>query len=561
MNYEDYGISIPASKTAGEVYALCPQCSHTRKKSKDRCLGVNLDLQVWHCNHCGWKGSLKEPEPKKVDYVIPQWRNNTTLSDKAARFFADRRISAATLQKLQITESEQFFPQLGASAAAIEFNYFHEGQLLNVKYRGPQKSFMMHKGAQLLPYNLDSVKDAKEFWIVEGEMDCAALTECGVTACISVPNGATLGKINLSYLDAFMHLFDEKKIHIATDNDAPGRNLREQLADRFGRERCDYVTFGSHKDANDCLIMEGGLRTAEFAREFHDFPMEGIYTVFDFMPEVYDMFNHGLPKGAGIGVYKFDELLTFTKGYLTTITGIPSHGKSDFLDQILIGLMKTGGWKTAFYSPENRPTELHISKLIRKLTGRAFDKHKTSEAVIDQALHELEGNFYFIKPKQGFKLSDILQHVKMLVNRKGIDCFVIDSWNKLEHLDSSTDYIGKSLDEIVQFCEVNRVHCFLVAHPTKMRKDKDGMKYEVPTLYDISGSANFYNKTDNGITVYRDFTTNITTVHVQKVKFQHWGQTGSVYFRWDADSSRFSVADEVIYSTNEDQGYPQSWNI
>ena len=171
MNYEDYGISIPASKTAGEVYALCPQCSHTRKKSKDRCLGVNLDLQVWHCNHCGWKGSLKEPEPKKVDYVIPQWRNNTTLSDKAARFFADRRISAATLQKLQITESEQFFPQLGASAAAIEFNYFHEGQLLNVKYRGPQKSFMMHKGAQLLPYNLDSVKDAEEFWIVKGYRD------------------------------------------------------------------------------------------------------------------------------------------------------------------------------------------------------------------------------------------------------------------------------------------------------------------------------------------------------------------------------------------------------
>ena len=89
------------------------------------------------------------------------------------------------------------------------------------------------------------------------------------------------------------------------------------------------------------------------------------------------------------------------------------------------------------------------------------------------------------------------------------------------------------------FCEKNKVHCFLVAHPTKITKDKNTGLFEIPNLYSISGSANFYNKTSNGITVYRNFETSQTEVYIQKVKFKHWGQTGCCIFSWDRVNGRY----------------------
>jgi twinkle protein len=250
--------------------------------------------------------------------------------------------------------------------------------------------------------------------------------------------------------------------------------------------------------------------------------------------DIYDLYQNGLPQGVDTGMNGFDRLLKFHKGYLTTITGIPGHGKSDFLDHILIKLNTRHGWKGAFYSPENRPTQLHFSKLARKITMRPwYGEHRMNESELQSAMFFLDETVYFIKPENDFTLDSILSHVKLLINRKGIDYFVIDAWNKLEHQysESETKYIGQSLDKLVNFCERNNVHCFLVAHPTKIRKD-NGF-YEVPNLYDIAGSANFFNKTDNGITVYRDMRNDIVEVHVQKVKFSHWGEIGMQKFNYD----------------------------
>ena len=88
-----------------------------------------------------------------------------------------------------------------------------------------------------------------------------------------------------------------------------------------------------------------------------------------------------------------------------------------------------------------------------------------------------------------------------------------------------------------------------MAHPTKMPRIKGQKKYEVPTLYDINGSANWYNKAEVGISVYRDFsedfeTTNYTGVFIQKVKHKHWGRTGLAKFHFESSCQRFVPADE-----------------
>ena len=187
--------------------------------------------------------------------------------------------------------------------------------------------------------------------------------------------------------------------------------------------------------------------------------------------------------------------------------------------------------------------QLHFSKFAEKLIGKPFEGMSRMNTIeLNAAIKYHSENFYFINPEDDFKLSNILQSVDALIKKRGVKSFVIDAWNKLDHQydTNETQYISKQLDLIVKFCERKQVHCFLVAHPTKIKKQQDG-NYEVPNLYSISGSANFYNKTANGITVYRDYNSTGTKIYVQKVKFKHWGETGHIDLGWDKHTGRYYI--------------------
>lgn len=540
MTYADYNIQIPFGKTTGEVTAICPNCSHTRKKSKEKCLGINLDKKVWRCNHCNWSGFLR---PEKVEYKKPEWYNKTELSDKVVKFFEQRGIRQETLKRAKITESVEWMPKAQKEVQTINFNYFRNDELINVKYRGAGKDFKMFKDAELIFYNLDGIKDQEECFIVEGEIDALSLIEAGYHNVVSVPNGATTGSNNLTYLDnCYEYFLDKKLIYLCLDNDIAGRALRDEIGQRLGLEICKHIEFKDCKDANECLVKYGINGIIESKNAAKDFPLEGVFTVSDIDYDIDDLYENGLDKGVSTGIDGFN--LNFVKGYITTITGIPNHGKSDFLDNICLHLKLNAGWNGAFYSPENKPTQLHFAKMARKIIGKSWDgENRLSKGELYDVKHFLSDSFWFIKPEKDFTLDSILKSVRQLKQRHGLDFFVIDAWNKLEHkyTDSETKYVSESLDKLAVFCEVNKVHCFLVAHPRKINKEKDGTKYQVPVLYDIAGSAHFYNKSDNGICVYRDFETKKTVVFIQKIKFSHWGEIGSCEFNYDIASGRYTT--------------------
>jgi len=210
--------------------------------------------------------------------------------------------------------------------------------------------------------------------------------------------------------------------------------------------------------------------------------------------------------------------------------------------------MVNHGWKNAYYSPENKPTKLHFSKLARILIGKNwFGKDRISRTELSDAMKFFEDKVYFIEPQKNFNLDTILDSVKLLKKRKGIDCFTIDAWNRLEHKfdgKNETKYVNESLLKLDSFCKSHNVHCFLVAHPTKMDKDKKTGKFLVPNLYSISGSSHFFNIAGNGFTAYRNFDTGTTDIHIQKVKFQpEWGHQGVVTYRYDPASGRFNESE------------------
>jgi len=533
----------------GENQMICPVCSESRKPEnrKLKIFSFNLNKGAGRCNHCQIVLiEKKEFEPKnvKIDFKRPKTVKISKYTENCLKFFRTRLISEKTLLELKVSEGIEWMPKAKKEIPTIQFNYFRNGELINVKSRGKNKDFKLYKDAELIFYNLDATIDNETIIIVEGEMDCLALYECGFKNVISVPNGAGLGKINFEYLDNCIESFaDSTKFILALDNDAAGLNLQNELGRRLGFENCSKVLFKDCKDANDCLIKYGMKITIDCINEAKEFPITGVFTANDIERDILDFYNNGLPSGCGIGMAEMDMHLKFQEGYLTTITGIPGHGKSEFLDFLLCRLNISHGWKTALYSPENHPLELHFSKFAEKIIGKPFEGiNRLSPLDLQKMISYHADNFFFINPESDFKLETILDAVRQLVRKKGVNAFVIDAWNKLDHqyTNNETKYISEQLDKITRFCELNKVHCFLVAHPTKIQKSKeDHDLYEVPNLYNISGSANFYNKTANGITVYRNYKTLMTEVYIQKVKFKHWGQTGCVQLSWDKSNGRY----------------------
>lgn len=493
---------------------------------------------------------MESAEDAKKYTKPPEWQNVTSLSNNLVEWFKKRGISQKTLIQMNIGEGIEWMPHKQKELNTVQYNYFKNGERVNIKYRSGDKGMKLFKGGELIFYNLDSLKNAKECFICEGENDALALIECGVmkegVAVLSVPNGANIKSNNLTYLDSAMVLFDKvEKIYLATDDDTAGRKLREDLSERFGKERCYYLEWKKEKDANDVLIKYGQAGVIECCNDKKDFPLEGIFNISDYDNAIDDMYTKGIDKGVGIGLKKFDDYLRFVKGWITVITGQPSSGKSDWTDQMVLGLMINHGWKAAFYSPENDPFELHFSKLARKLIGKSwYGKNKINEQEKNLCKKFLQDKLYIIKPKEDFSLDSIIESVLRLKQQKGIDCFIIDAWNRLDHKYSGANeakYVQESLMKLDHFCRSRNIHCFLVAHPTKLEPDKRSGEYPVVRMYNISGGAHFRNIAANGISVHRDFKKQITEIHIQKVKFiPYWGQMGCIEMKYDLESGRFN---------------------
>ncbi|MDD5394910.1 MAG: DnaB-like helicase C-terminal domain-containing protein [Thiothrix sp.] len=252
-------------------------------------------------------------------------------------------------------------------------------------------------------------------------------------------------------------------------------------------------------------------------------------------------------RGVSTGFKSLDEFYKPAKGTLNIINGIPGHGKSELMDAIALNIAKDHGWKWCMFSPENYPTELHLQKLAEKYLSKSIYNMTAEE--IDEAISWLEGYFRFVKLSEDrHGLNDLMSLIYAPVKNGEFDALVIDPWNELDiNLadEKETDYIGRSLSRLRRFGRRNNIAIFIVAHPAKMYKDKDAQIYNVPTLYDLAGSAHWYNKADNGLTIHRDFEKNQITIHVQKIKYKIHGKVGLDILQYDRDSGNFYTLDDA----------------
>ena len=506
-----YEIKLPQN-ASGNVKIICPACAKTHSKGKEhnRDLSFNVESKTGKCHRCDAVFYVPIKRDDKKVYAKPEWKNTTDIDDNVIKYFEGRKISQATIRWNNIVSSGKEYIA-GSQAMTIQFNYWRNGELVNIKYRDAKKNFKMFKDAELIFYNIDSAKGASDIIITEGEFDCLSLLEAGYKSVLSVPNGAKSVDFIENCIDDIAGI---EKVILAVDQDEAGYSLRNELARRIGIERCYKVDFVDCKDANEYLVKYGAEKLREVIDSCEPFPLEGVFTSADLRDELDNLYLKGLPGGETIDIAEFDKLLAWQAGRVYTVTGIPGHGKSEFIDFVLTRLNILRGWKPGYFSPENWPIELHISKIVEKITGKRCNATDMPRNVFEEAVAYMEKNFYFILPEEDFTVDSILSRASGLVERKGINVLVIDPYNRLEHKIptgvSETHYISSFFDKIGNFAKRKNVMVILVAHPTKMKKESG--KYEVPNLYDISGSANFYNKTDFGLTVYRDMVEEVIKV-------------------------------------------------
>lgn len=277
---------------------------------------------------------------------------------------------------------------------------------------------------------------------------------------------------------------------------------------------------------------------------------EGIYTVNDLSDAVDELYEQGLTAGASTGWRNVDQFYTVKRGQWTILVGVPSHGKSSWLDALMVNLAMQHGWKFCICSPENQPIQRHIASLMSQWAGEPFSSgmvERMSPKTRDEAKAWVQDHFVFILPMlKDFNVEGVLDLVSEVKARRPIDGVVIDPWNELEHQRpvnmNETEYISQSLSFMRKYARAQELHLWLVVHPTKLQKDRTTHEYPVPTLYDAHGSAHFRNKADMGVVVWRDLQdeSKPTEIHVQKVRFKECGTVGVAELYYDRVTGRFS---------------------
>lgn len=461
------------------------------------------------------------------------------ISEENFRQLEARGLDVEMLEQYGVTDSER-------RGFDLVFNYLVHGEVVARKHRRITKSdteanFIQDKGARQAFWNAscleDQTLDAYPLIICEGEFDALSAIQARFIRSVSVPNGAPVEGEHeggrYQYLEAVPK--ECKEIILAVDADEPGRRLLHALALKLGRHRCKWVEYPKGcKDLNDALRMYGIGGVAESIARARWMDVPGLYRMSE-LPPLPDTKPHE------VGIPGLEKHYNARLGDFVVVTGVPNHGKTAVTTAIACHLALRHKWPVAFASLETRP-QIELRRQLRTWYSSRPEK--------DQDQRELEGAdkwieewFSFFVPGEDDEanLLWMLERMRAAVTRNGVKCIVIDPWNELDHDPppdmTRTEYTGWCIRRLKKFAMSNLVHLIVVAHPSKIQRDRDG-NIPIPTLYDIADSAHWANKPEVGVVVHRK-SAEETIIKIAKSRYHDTiGSPGevSVRFVWQRAS-------------------------
>jgi len=268
--------------------------------------------------------------------------------------------------------------------------------------------------------------------------------------------------------------------------------------------------------------------------------------------------RNGLPHGISTGWAQLDKYFTFPPtGQLNLVTGAPGSGKSEWLDSLCLNMIQNLNWKIFVYNPENFPADFYLQKMVEKYLDKPMFGHYNGYETIND--DDFESAYFGMKDNictvdchiNNASVDSILNAIFMECMEKKVNMAVIDPWNKLESQKdkgmNNTEFIGQALTRIQMFSRQNNISFWIVAHPSKPLKLKNG-GFSTVTLYDVNDSANWYNMIDNGFIFHRNWedkvgTGNIVDCKIAKIKDRRYGKCGECKFKFFPASGRYEAVD------------------
>lgn len=560
-----HGILPIREMGAPGVYDLdCPKpyCKEYRSEKGDTAMPLKVTVQEgfakWHCSHCHFTGHVgvdpaapvASPEPTaEAPQEAPNY--DGAWSPQALKYLQDLGIAVAAGER---------GVKWVADRSSIGFPYLDQhGKPINMMLmKLPELTTRMASSAVYTFYGLDRIQPGNDLVIVQGEVEKLIFDTCGIEGTVAIPNSGNFmddDEREFDYLSHAAELFKfAPRIIIATDNTPEGDRHRREIIRRMGAAKCFNVQW-ARGTARRTFRELGIDATCGDVRDAKAVPIVGLHEINSFLPSLLMFFRVGMARGVSTGFPNLDEFLTIAGGRVTAVTGMPGMGKSEVLDAITMNLSEMQGWKHAIFSPENRKEE-HVVKLVEKRVLATADPRKRSRMSEETFLSGAEwvGQYYYFIHSESLEhkptVEWIVERAQDAVLRYGVRNVIIDPWNRIKKpagkKENDRDYIAEALTHIIQFAINHDVHVFLVVHPTKQEKDKKTKKFDVPSLYSMSGSADFVNMVDNGFVVQRSqgADNDITEIHINKVRSKYEGSTGICYLRYNTETGRFAPREE-----------------
>jgi len=579
----------------------CPFCGGGTHRDKGT-LAVTIDQDgmgaTWICHRgsCGRTGGVTTrghetatPRPPGSRYTASRPSPASPPPDFAeARpawfwsFWNDRHIGAKTVEHFEVYADTHYFGGgIGPDHPCIVFPYRWGGRgIVGRKYRPfPEKS----PQAQDAPnppilYNAGSLRDSVQIAIwVEGEPDVLAVHEAipqadgNRYAIVSLKDGAPAE----AKFDPDDRRFEALRTHakelakiqthvICTDLDAPGEALAEELARRLGRHKCRRWTLPEGcKDACDVLVnTEHRSKTLwDCIQNAKAYPMRGIRHV----PEGYLDNLHAKPPPATMRINRV--LNAPTEGRLIVVTGVPNHGKSTWLRHTMIHTAIKHQRKWLAYVGEDdfdsaviecaeqiaaEPFRTVVKERAPTRMAMSQAQRQSANTIISEHIRFLE----YDNEDDPVTLDSLLERGAYSVLCHGTTDLALDPYNEIEHQrgdqQSETDYISRFLQRSKTFAKRYGCNVWIITHPVKPPPQRKEEK-RPPTGYDIAGSANWANKADLGITIWRP-EPGIADLIVWKSRTKRWATAGmQTRLTFDRDTSSY-------HELEPEQPQPRNYN-
>lgn len=246
-------------------------------------------------------------------------------------------------------------------------------------------------------------------------------------------------------------------------------------------KQIDRVLIGESADISryDQLSFEDRVKpSGSWAKDLHDW-----------------LFGERKSVGQRLMFDDSGERLRLRPGELTVWSGYNKHGKSLVLNQVMLGLVRSGS-KVVIASLELQPLET-LSRMVCQASAVHRDRI-TPEGVEDVMSH-IEDMLWLYSETGDMEPKRVIALSRYVRAELGADHLVIDSLMKCGTDDQDYAAEKRLVNSLQNVAKQSGLHIHLVAHGRKGKAET-----EIMNRFDIAGSAKISDLADNVVIVARN---------------------------------------------------------